>query len=173
MPVSEDPTMPEAVAFTITTFEARLVDGRQSEAARAIQRGVGRLLVGHGFSVVYELPLPSGRRADVTALSPAGEVWIVEIKSSLEDFRADRKWPDYRAHCDRLFFATREGVPLEIFPPDAGLILADGFGAAVLRDAPEHRLASATRKATTLRIAHAAARRLHALMDPGLDTGPT
>jgi hypothetical protein len=118
--------------------------------------------------VVYELPLASGRRADVTALSPTGDIWIVEIKSSLEDFRADRKWPDYRFHCDRLFFATREGVPLEIFPEDAGLMLADGFGAAVLRDAPEHRMAPATRKATTLRLAHAAARRFHALLDPGL-----
>lgn len=159
--------MSDALA-SFLAVEATVVDGRQSERARLVQRGLGRLLVGLGFSVVYELPLASGRRADAAALSPAGDVWIVEIKSSVEDFRSDRKWADYRQHCDRLFFATHEGVPAEIFPEDAGLILADGFGAAVLREAPEHRLAAATRKAVLLRFAHAAARRYHGLMDPGV-----
>ncbi|WP_181700625.1 MmcB family DNA repair protein [Chthonobacter albigriseus] len=160
--------MTDAIAIAVRTIEAVIVDGRQSENARMVQRGVGRMLVGLGFSVLTELPLASGRRADVTALSPAGEVWIVEIKSSIEDFRADRKWPDYRLHCDRLFFATHADVPLEIFPEEAGLILADGFGAAILRDATEHRLAPATRKAMTLRFAHVAARRFHQLLDPGV-----
>lgn len=146
---------------------SRLVDGRQSDNARLVQRGVGRYLIGLGLSVVYELPLASGRRADVAALSPTGDLWIVEIKSSVEDFRTDRKWPDYRLHCDRLFFATHQGVPVDIFPAEAGLMLADSFGAAVLRDAPEMRLAAATRKAVTLRFAHAAARRFHSLVDPG------
>lgn len=152
----------------LSSPEDRLVDGRQSDAARLVQRGVGRMLVGFGFSLVYELPLASGRRADVAALSATGDLWIVEIKSSVEDFRADRKWPDYRAHCDRLWFATHAGVAAEIFPEDAGLIVADGFGAAILREAPEHRLSGATRKATTLRFAHAAARRFHGLVDPGI-----
>ena len=147
---------------------ATLIDGRQSDHARLVQRGVGRLLVGLGFSVVYELPLASGRRADVAALSPAGDVWIVEIKSSVEDYKADRKWPDYRLHADRLYFATHAEVPAEIFPAQCGLIIADGFGAEILRDAPETRLASATRKAMTLRFAHAAARRFHAMVDPGV-----
>ena len=71
--------------------------------------------------MVTELPLATGRRADVVAVSPAGEIWIVEIKSSIEDFRVDAKWPDYRLSCDRLLFATHDGVPLEIFPEDAGL----------------------------------------------------
>jgi hypothetical protein len=149
----------------------RLVDGRQSEAARLVQRGVGRLLVGLGFSIVYELPLASGRRADVAALSAAGDLWIVEIKSSVEDFRADHKWTDYRLHCDRLFFATHAAVPMEIFPGDTGLMMADGYGAAVVRDAPEMRLPAATRKAMTLRFAHAAARRFHAMLDPGMTDG--
>ena len=147
--------------------EARLLDGRQSPHARTVQRGVGRLLLGLGFSVLYELPLASGRRADVTGLSPGGDVWIVEIKSSVEDLRADRKWPDYRMHCDRLFFATHAGVPAEVFPPDEGLIVADGFGAEILREAREERMAAATRRAMLLRFAHAAARRFHVLLDPG------
>jgi hypothetical protein len=98
-------------------------------------------------------------------------LWIVEIKSSIEDFRADRKWPDYRLHCDRLFFATAPHVPAAIFPADAGLILADAFGAALVREAPEHRLPAATRKAMMLRFAHAAALRLQALGDPGIGGG--
>ena len=142
------------------------VDGRQSERASAIQRGVGRLLRTRGFAIVTELPLATGRRADVVGLGPSGELWIVEIKSSIEDFRVDRKWPDYRCSCDRLFFASHAGVPAEIFPGDAGLMIADAYGAELLREAPEHRLAAATRKAMLVRFAQAAAHRLHGLVDP-------
>lgn len=142
------------------------VDGRQSETALAIARGTARLLHAHGFSVVSELPLPSGRRADLVALDSGGAIWIIEIKSSVADFRADQKWPDYRAHCDRLFFATHMDVPSEIFPPDTGLIIADNFGAAFHGEAPEHKLPAATRKAMMLLFARAAAMRLQALADP-------
>ncbi len=146
---------------------ARLpVDGRQSETALAVARGTTRLLHALGFCVVSELPLPSGRRADLTALGRDGEIWIVEIKSSIADFRADQKWTDYRLHCDRLFFATTLSVPCEIFPQDAGLIVADAFGAAITCEAPEHRLHAATRKCMLLAFARAAALRLSALADP-------
>ena len=145
------------------------VDRRQSETALAVARGTARLLRAHGFSVVSELALPSGRRADLVALDAGGEIWIVEIKSSVADFRADQKWQDYRAHCDRLFFATCQEVPCEIFPPDTGLIVADSFGAQMICEAPKHRLAAATRKAMTLLFARAAAQRLQSLVDP---TGP-
>jgi len=142
------------------------LDGRQSDTALAIARGTARLLHAHGFSVVSELALAPGRRADLVALDASGEIWIVEIKSSVADFRADRKWMDYRAHCDRIFFATTSAVPAEIFPTDAGLIVADGFGAALVSAAPEHRLAAATRKSMLLAFARAAALRLQALTDP-------
>jgi hypothetical protein len=142
------------------------VDGRQSANALAVQRGIGRLLRAEGFVTVTELPLATGRRADVVALGPGGEIWIVEIKSSVEDFRVDQKWPEYRFSCDRLFFATHKDVPLDIFPGDAGLILADPYGGEVIRHAPEHRLAAATRKAMLIRFAHAAAARLGGLSDP-------
>jgi hypothetical protein len=142
------------------------VDGRQSPTALAVARGTARYLHALGYCVVSELPLPSGRRADLVALGGGGEIVIVEIKSSVADFRADQKWMDYRMHCDRLFFATVVEVPSEIFPHDTGLILADAFGAAVLNEAPEHRLPAATRKAMMLRFAHAAALRLQALADP-------
>ena len=136
------------------------VDGRQSETALAVARGTARLLHAHGFGVVSELPLPSGRRADLVALDAGGAIWIIEIKSSVADFRADQKWQDYRAHCDRLFFATSLEVPCEIFPPDTGLIVADAFGAEFRCEAPEHKLPAATRKSMMLMFARAAAMRL-------------
>jgi hypothetical protein len=142
------------------------VDGRQSETALIVARGAMRLLLSHGFTCVSELPLPSGRRADMVAIGRGGEIWIVEIKSSIADFRADQKWMDYRMHCDRLFFATTIEVPCEIFPKDTGLIVADGFGGEILCEAPEHRLPAPTRKAMTLRIAQCAALRLQSLIDP-------
>jgi hypothetical protein len=145
------------------------LDRRQSPTALAVSRGTQRLMVSLGLSCVAELPLASGRRADLVALGGNGDIWIVEIKSSIEDFRSDQKWTDYRMHCDRLFFATAAHVPLDIFPADAGLILADRYGAEVVREAPEHRLHAATRKSVTLAFARAAARRLQALCDP---TGP-
>src|ERR1700752_1489943 len=122
------------------------VDGRQSETARAIARGTARLLRSLGFSCVSELPLPSGRRADLVALNENGEIWIVEIKSSVEDLRADKKWQDYRQHCDRLFFAFTRDLPCEIFPAETGLIVADAYGAHLHCEAPEHRPAAPTRK---------------------------
>ncbi len=142
------------------------IDRRQSSTALAVSRGTQRLLVTLGLSCIAELPLASDRRADLVALGGNGDIWIVEIKSSIEDFRADRKWADYRMHCDRLFFATAAHVPLEIFPADAGLIVADSYGAELIREAPEHRLHAATRKSVTLAFACAAARRLQAFCDP-------
>src|SRR5262249_49249440 len=142
------------------------VDGRQSPEALAIARGTTRLLHSLGFSVVAELPLASGRRADLVALGGGGEGWVMEIKPAVAGFRADHKWNDYRLHCDRLFFATASEVPRQIFPPDAGLIVADAFGASIMSEAPEHRLHAATRKRMMLSFARAAALRLSALADP-------
>ena len=116
-------------------------DRRQSETALAVARGTARLLRSLGFSCIGELSLPSGRRAD-------------------------HKWEDYRAHCDRLFFAFTQDMPHEIFPKETGLIVADAYGAHLLCDAPEHRLAAPTRKLMTVRFAIAAAARMNRLVDP-------
>ena len=153
-----------SVESSVTEFI--IVDGRQSPTALSVARGTGRLLRALGLTCIAEMPLASGRRADLVALAADGEIWIVEIKSSIQDFRVDCKWPDYRWHCDRLFFATAPHVPLEIFPDDAGLILADGYGAEIMRPAPEHRLVAATRRSMLLRFGRIAAARLHAIADP-------
>src|SRR3954452_1717643 len=129
------------------------VGGRQSQTALAVTRGTTRLLHQFGFSAVSELALPSGRRADLVALNTAGDIWIIEIKSSIEDFRADQKWMDYRLHCDRLFFATTMEGPCEIFPKDTGLIFEDAFGAQLVCDAPQHKLHALTRKSMMLSFA--------------------
>jgi hypothetical protein len=154
------------MSFESVRTEIAVVDGRQSPGARAIARGTMRLLLSLGFSCVSELALASGRRADLVALGGDGAIWIVEIKSSIADFRADHKWMDYRLHCDRLFFATSIEVPCEIFPPDTGLIVADAFGASIVCEAPEHRIAGATRRSMLLRFGRAAALRLQSLIDP-------
>jgi len=144
-------------------------DGRQSPRASDIARGTMRLMRGLGFSCVPELPLSSGRRADLVAFCPKGRIWIVEVKSCLADFQADRKWADYRAHCDRLYFAVDPDFPLDVLPGETGLILADRYGAQVLRDPDEHPLPGATRRMMALHLAHTTAQRLHLLCDPDLE----
>jgi hypothetical protein len=99
-------------------------DGRQSQTALDVALGARRLLASHGFASVTELTLASGRRADVVGLGPDGTIWIVEIKSSVADFRADGKWPDYRDFCDRFSFAVPEDFPTGILPAETGLVLA-------------------------------------------------
>jgi hypothetical protein len=136
---------------------------------REVCRGAGRLLRALSFAVVNELSLANGRRADIVGLSAAGDIWIVEVKSCLEDLRVDGKWPEYRDFSDALFFAVAPGFPVELLPTDTGLILADRYGAEIVRQAPEMRLAAARRKAMTLRFARAAAFSLQALADPGLE----
>jgi hypothetical protein len=140
-------------------------DGRQSATALLIARGTRRMLRRLNFATITELPLLSGRRADIVALADNATIQIIEIKSCAADFRADNKWRHYRAYCDRFFFAIPETMPAEIMPADAGLIIADAYGAEILRGAPEHRLASSTRRAMLLRFARAAAHRLHRLSD--------
>ncbi len=147
------------------------VDGRQSPAAAAIQRGVTRLMRLHGFATLTEATLASGRRADVLALGPAGEIFIVEIKSSLADFRSDRKWPDYCDFSDRFYFATAADFDHRALPAGQGLIVADRHGGEFVRHPPDHPLTAARRKAMTLLFARRAAGRLEAARDPEFGIG--
>jgi len=146
-----------------------LADDRIS---RQVSRGVCRALAELGYATLTEFTLRNGRRVDVIALGGSGEILVVEIKSSLEDFRSDQKWPEYEGFCDQLYFAVPEGFPLEVLPDDRGLIVADAYGAAVLREAPVARLNAARRKALTLRFALVGAQRLARLLDPEPDGLP-
>ncbi len=135
---------------------------RTAAVCRAAQRFCGL----RGWSVLVEMPLPNGRRADLLALLPDGGFAILEVKSCARDFLSDSKWPDYREYCDRLFFAVDLDFPQELLPEDAGLLVADGLEMAQLRDAPPHPLAPARRRALLHRFAMLAADRLSALTDP-------
>ncbi|MEL6414133.1 MAG: MmcB family DNA repair protein, partial [Pseudomonadota bacterium] len=115
--------------------------------AAEIARGVLRLMNDHGFAGVTEMTLANGRRADVAAIGPGGEITIVEIKSSVADFRSDQKWPEYRPFCDRFYFAVSQDFPHDLIPEDTGLIIADAFGGAVIREATCEKLVAARRKA--------------------------
>jgi hypothetical protein len=130
------------------------------EITALLARGVTRVLWDHGLAPVLEVPLANGRRADVMGIASQGEIWIVETKSCVEDFAVDQKWPDYMEFCDRFFFGVTEEFPRELIPDDVGLIVADGFGGAILRESPLRSLAGARRKAVTLLFARLAAQRL-------------
>ena len=130
------------------------------EVTLALARGVQRLLIDRNFAPVLELTLANGRRADVAALGPKGDILIVETKSGVEDYAVDFKWPEYRDFCDAFYFAVTVDFPRVLIPEDVGLIVADGFGGEIVREAPRHPLAGARRKAVTLSFARVAASRL-------------
>lgn len=140
---------------------------QEKNILQGLCRGVCRALSDLGYASLTEFRLACGRRADIFALSERGEALIVEIKSSVEDFRADLKWPEYQPWCDRFYFAVCESFPRELVPDECGLIIADEWSAAILRDAPLRPLAHARRRALTLRAALAASERLQRLIDPG------
>ncbi|MBY9065809.1 MmcB family DNA repair protein [Hyphomonas sp. WL0036] len=139
--------------------------------AAEICRGTMRLIAALGYYGVTEMTLANNRRADIAAVGPGGDIWMIEIKSSIQDFKSDHKWREYMDYCDRLTFAVASDFPQELIPPEAGLIVADAFYGAVIRDAPEARLAAARRKAVTLRFARLAASRLTSVNDTGWTPG--
>lgn len=140
--------------------------------ANLLGRGVCRALDQLGYASLVEFPLANGRRADILGLGKAGDLVIVEIKTSVADFRADRKWANYRDFADRLYFAVPNHFPQMLIPEDCGLMVADPFGAALLRDGRTTPLNPSRRRALTLRFARVGAARLRRCIDPeigGLD----
>jgi len=143
-------------------------NGRAAE----VVRGVQRLLAEWGSASLTEVTLANGRRADVMAVGPRGEIIIVEVKSCLQDYATDQKWPEYAPYCDSFFFAVDCDFPQHVIPGDVGLICADGFGGAVIRKAGEQAaLTPARRKAVTLGFARLAAARLMRLAEVRRQTG--
>ena len=131
------------------------------ETTLGVTRGAARLLADMGYAPLLEVCLPNGRRADVMALGKKGDIVICEVKSGVDDYRVDRKWPEYAPFCDAFFFAVAPEFPGGILPPEPGLIVADGFGGAVVREAPVTPLAHARRKALILAFARLGAMRWH------------
>jgi len=134
--------------------------------APLLARGICRALDQLGYASLVEFPLLNGRRADILGLGRAGDLLIIEIKSSVADFRADRKWASYRDFADRLYFAVPNHFPQGLIPEECGLMVADPFGAALVRDGRTTPLNPSRRRALTLRFARIAASRLYRWLDP-------
>lgn len=132
----------------------------------AVCRGACRLMRRAGHSVLLEMPLPDGRRADIFAVARGGAMTIVEVKSSIEDWRADLKWADYLDWCDQLYFAVPIDFPQALIPEEIGLIVADAYGGEILRHPPARALAAARRKSLLIDCARLASERLARLQDP-------
>ncbi len=141
---------------------------RPLQPGQLIARGVCRHLLSHDFVPIEEFSPARGKRVDVMALGPKGEIWVVECKSSRADFISDAKWQGYLGWCDRYFWAVEADFPADLLPEGTGLIIADAFDAEILRMAPETRLAPARRSALIRRFARDAARRLRRACDPRL-----
>lgn len=147
--------------FTISRMMLDLQPGQK------LARGVARHLSSHGFVSIEEFVPTRGLRVDVMGLGPKGEIWVIECKSSREDFQTDSKWQGYLDWCDRYFWAVDTEFPTDLLPAETGLIIADAYGAEIIRMAPEDKLAAARRKVLIQKFAVNAARRLQALRDPG------
>lgn len=135
------------------------------DVTAALTRGVVRLFRDLGLAPMPEFRLPNGRRADMAGLCAKGRLVIAEIKSCEADFSADDKWTDYLPFCDEFYFAVGADFPRHVLPDTEGLIIADGFGGAVVRDPVRRALAAARRKAITLRFARQAAARTAFLIE--------
>lgn len=148
------------------TADAALVE------ARVVARGIGRLFARNDIWCLPEMPLRSGRRADLMGIDPKGRIVIVEIKVNRSDLLGDAKWTDYLDHCDRFYWGLaphldRACLETEAFRPHAcGVIVADGYDAEILRPAPSLPMAAARRKAEIERLARASLRRQLVGLDP-------
>ncbi len=137
-------------------------DGLAGGLARGVMRAFGDM----GQSCLAELPLGTGRRVDVMALDSSGLLTIVEVKTTLADYRYDNKWPEYLPYCDAFYFAVAENFDRVVLPDGVGVMVADRYGAAVVTPSAEFKMAPARRKALTLRFARTAGRRLMRLDEP-------
>ena len=144
--------MPAAVAHIELVFS-------RPETTLSVTRGAARLMVDLGYAPLLEVGLPNGRRADVMALGPRGDIVICEVKSGVEDYRCDQNWREYGPFCDAFYCAVAPEVPQDLLEGDCGLIVADGFGGAVVREATSNPLAPARRKALTVAFARLGAMR--------------
>lgn len=141
-----------------------------TQPGQLLARGVCRHLRSYDFIGLEEFVPERGKRVDVMALGPKGEVWIIECKSSRVDFTSDQKWDGYLEWCDRYFWAVDSDFPTELLPDETGLMIADAYGAEIIRMGPETKLAPARRKALLQKFARTAAGRLLGFRDPGVPT---
>src|SRR3569623_867990 len=137
-----------------------------------VARGVTRMLLRHDLVAMGEVPLDGGRRADLMAIDSRGNIVIVEIKVSRAELLGDGKWTDYLGSCVLFYWAVPacfNAAPLDgeaFLPARTGVIIADRYDAAIVREAHSEPLAAATRKRATLAFARRAGRRLLGVIAP-------
>src|SRR3569833_636300 len=136
-----------------------------SSTAADVARGVSRLLLDEGYSPFLEFTLPNGRRLDVAAIGPGGEMLGVEIKVALADLKGDAKWTEYLDYCELFYFAIQPDFPEEHVPHQTGLIVADRYGGASVKEAEAQSLHASRSKAVTISFARCAAERLSRQLD--------
>ena len=139
---------------------------KKLKMGQLLARGMARHLAGLGFVSLEEFPPIKGLRVDLLALGRKSEIWIIECKSSRDDFMSDEKWQNYLPWCDQYFWAVPTDFPVDILPEQTGVFWADGYDAELMRDAPISTLSPARRKSIIHRFARRAARRLAVLRDP-------
>jgi hypothetical protein len=139
---------------------------RQSHKAAILTRGVVRLFKDLGCGCLTEFPLPNSRRVDIITLSTEGIFSIIEVKSSVQDFKSDSKWQFYLPYCDRFYFAVSENFPLEILPRNHGIIIADKFSASIEKETSERSIQGTRRRQQLKRFALIASERLQNITDP-------
>ena len=134
--------------------------------AKRIGAAVMRYYNERGFACLPEFTLKTNRRPDLACLGKDGAIIMVEIKSSVVDFKTDQKWHDYLEWADAFYFAVDDSFPLDILPDETqcGIIITDGFDCHMVRQAPYKKLAGARRNHLIRRLARAAMLRHHHLL---------
>ena len=154
--------METGIFFVYVLFSMNLFDQSYDvpETTRLLTRGVCKLFQDLGFGTLTEFKLANGRRVDVMAIDRNGEFVIVEVKSTVADYRGDRKWQEYLAFSERFYFAVPAGFPVDMMPDDCGLIVADPYAAAVRRESMTRKLNTNRQRRQLIRFALAASSRL-------------
>jgi hypothetical protein len=130
---------------------------KRPDITQNITQGAKRALYDLGFASIMEFTLKIGRRADICGINEKGEIIILEVKSSIEDFKSDNKWHEYKDYCDYFYFALDCNFPINLIPDDIGYFICDRFGGQIIRPANLHKLSAPRRKSVTLQFARQAA----------------
>lgn len=134
-----------------------MLELKRPDKTQIITQGAQRALYDLGFAAILEFTLKIGRRADLCGINDKGEIIILEVKSSLEDFKCDNKWHEYQDYCDIFYFAVAGDFPIHLIPDDIGYFICDAFGGQIIRPSIKTPLSAPRRKAVTLQFARQAA----------------
>jgi hypothetical protein len=121
---------PQADEHVIASLERcqKTTDQRKTRTKAITDNAIAYLETAR-FQVTREIKIPSGGRADIAAISPAGKIWIIETKPTWIDYQTDRKYESYRPYCDALIIAVDIDFPTEKLPVEQDVILCGDGGA--------------------------------------------